>query len=232
LDAELEGSGQIVALPGTGTSTGGVTIGMPASLARRRPDIRQAEEALHAATAETGVAIASLYPDLSLSAQYGFRNTTSKYLFNWASRFYSVGPSISLPIFQGGSLIANIHLAKAEQAAAAITYRKTVLNALQEVENALAGFQQDQLRTQSLKQAADANNRSLALARDAYRHGIASFITVLDSERQVVQAQTQLTTAMVQQSTDLITLYKALGGGWEMNPPVIGTGDTKTGRDN
>lgn len=223
LNAELAVEGKIIALPDV------IAIGMPASLARRRPDIREAEENLHAATAETGVAIASLYPDLSLSAQYGLRNTTTKYLFNWASRFYSVGPSISLPIFNGGSLTANVHLAKAEQAAAAIAYRKAVLNALQEVENALVGFHQDQLRTQSLKNAADANARALALATNAYRHGLTSFITVLDSDRQEVQAQTQLTSALVQQSTDLITLYKALGGGWELNPPTITPEGEKVG---
>jgi len=213
LSAELAADGKLFVLPET------VAIGMPASLARRRPDIREAEASLHAATAQTGVAIASLYPDMSLSAQYGLRNTTTKYLFNWASRFYSAGPSISLPIFQGGSLTANVHLARAEQAAAAITYRKTVLNALSEVENALVSFHQDQLRTASLRRAAEATGRSLLLARNAYRHGLASFITVLDSDRQSVQMQSQLTTAMVQQSTDLIALYKALGGGWELNMP-------------
>ncbi|WP_243405521.1 efflux transporter outer membrane subunit [Solimicrobium silvestre] len=215
LNAELTIDGKIIALPDV------IAIGVPASLARRRPDIREAEENLHAATAETGVAIASLYPDLSLGAQYGLRNTTTKYLFNWASRFYSVGPSISLPIFQGGSLTANVHLAKAEQAAAAIMYRKTVLNALQEVENALISFHQDQLRAQSLKTATQANNRALALNSNAYQHGLINFITVLNSERQAVQTQTQWTTAQVQLSTDLITLYKALGGGWEINPPII-----------
>jgi multidrug efflux system outer membrane protein len=219
LNAELATEGDILALPLPLADN--IAIGMPASLARRRPDIREAEENLHAATAETGVAIASLYPDLSLSAQYGLRNTTTKYLFDWASRFYSVGPSISLPIFQGGSLTANVHLAKSEQAAAAITYRQTVLNALQEVENALVSFQQDQLRAQSLKTASLANNRALALSRDAYQHGLVSFITVLNSEHQAAQAQTDWTTAQVTQSTDLITLYKALGGGWELNPPII-----------
>lgn len=217
LNAELEIDGKILTLPDN------IAIGIPASLARRRPDIREAEENLHAATAETGVAIASLYPDLSLGAQYGLRNTTTKYLFDWASRFYTVGPSISLPIFQGGSLTANVHLAKAEQRAAAITYRQTVLNALQEVENALVSFQQDQLRTQSLQLAAQANNRALDLSGNAYRHGLVNFITVLNSEHQATQAQTEWITAEVTQSTDLITLYKALGGGWELNPPIIAT---------
>ena len=215
LNAELAIEGKILALPDN------IAIGMPASLARRRPDIREAEENLHAATAETGVAIASLYPDLSLSAQYGLRNSTTKYLFDWASRFYTVGPSISLPIFQGGSLTANVHLAKAEQSAAAITYRQTVLNALQEVENALVSFHQDQLRTQSLQTAALANIRALDLNSNAYRHGLVNFIAVLNREHQVTQAQTEWTAAQVTQSTDLITLYKALGGGWELNSPNI-----------
>jgi NodT family efflux transporter outer membrane factor (OMF) lipoprotein len=215
LSAELEVEGKILALPDN------VAIGMPASLARRRPDILEAEENLHMATAETGVAIASLYPDISLSAQYGVRNTTTKYLFDWASRFYTAGPTISLPIFQGGALTANVQLAKAEQKAAAITYRQTVLNALQEVENALVSFHQDRLRTRSLELASQASHRALTLNTNAYQHGLASFIVVLNSEHLATQAQTDWTMAQVTQSTDLITLYKALGGGWELTPPVI-----------
>jgi len=214
LNAELAeaGDGKIFALPNT------VAIGLPASLARRRPDIRQAEANLHAATAQTGVAIASLFPDVSLSAQYGVRNTSTKYLFNWASRFYTVGPSVSLPIFQGGALTANVHLARAEQEAAALEYRKTVLNALSEVENALVALDQDQAKSDALRRTVEASDRSLTLARHAYHGGLATFITVLDGQRQSAQAKVQLASALAQQSTDLVTLYKALGGGWEWQP--------------
>jgi len=209
LNAELAGNGRIFELPDT------VSVGLPATLARRRSDIREAEANLHAATAETGVAIASLFPDISLGAQYGVRNTSTKYLFNWASRFYTVGPSVSLPIFQGGALTANVHLARAEQEAAALEYRKTVLNALSEVENALVALDQDQAFTQAVKRTVEASDRSLTLGRNAYHSGIVAFTVVLDAERQSNQAKIQLVNAQIQQITDLLTLYKALGGGWE-----------------
>ena len=84
-----------------------IGIGIPSELARRRPDIREAEDNLHAATANVGVAVASFYPDISLTGSVGLRNTDASYLTNWSSLFYSFGPAVSLPIFEGGKLTAN-----------------------------------------------------------------------------------------------------------------------------
>ena len=129
-----------------------------------------------------------------------------------------LGPPVSLPIFQGGALTTNVHLARAEQDVAALEYRKTVLNALSEVENALVALDQDQAKSDALKRTVEASERSLTLARHAYHGGLATFITVLDGQRQSAQAKVQLASALAQQSTDLITLYRALGGGWEWQP--------------
>jgi NodT family efflux transporter outer membrane factor (OMF) lipoprotein len=208
LDSEF-GDGALPALPPT------VPTGVPASLARRRPDIRESEASLHAATAQVGVAVASLFPDVSLSGTFGLRNLSTGYLFNWDSHFYTMGSSVSVPIFQGGALVANVRLSRAQAAEAALQYRKTVLNALQEVEDGLTSLTEDAARTHSLQESVAANEKALDVNLDAYRHGLVTYITVLTVQIQTVQAQQQLAEAALTQSTDMVKLYKALGGGWE-----------------
>ncbi len=192
-------------------------IGMPADLARRRPDIREAEANLHAATAGEDVAIAQLYPDLTLSGSGGLRSTDIDTLTHWANHFYQAGPSISLPIFEGGEVTATIAMTDAAQKEAAIDYQKTVLNALEEVENDLAAYRNDKARQVSLTQTVKTAEDGLTLARDRYEHGLSSFIDVLNSENELVQAREQLTDAILSTTADVVDLYKALGGGWENN---------------
>jgi len=187
-----------------------VPVGLPSTLARRRPDIRRAE-----ATADVGVAVAQFYPDISLTGQVGTRATNASGLTHWSSLFYSFGPSISLPIFEGGSLVANLHLSQAQQQQAALEYRKTVLMALRDVDNALAVYRTDQARRAALGDSVAALQASFELARDSYRKGLVTFINVLDAERQLSDAQQQYTQGTTQVSTDLVALYKALGGGWQ-----------------
>jgi outer membrane protein, multidrug efflux system len=198
-----------------------VPVGLPSALARRRPDIRRAEQSLHAATAEVGVAVAQFYPDISLTGQVGTRAFTANGLTHWASLFYSFGPSISLPVFEGGSLVANLHLSQAQQQQAALDYRKAVLMALRDVDNALAVYRTDQARRASLADSVAAQQAAFELARDSYRKGIVTFINVLDAERQLGDAQQQYAQGTMQVSTDLVALYKALGGGWQ-----AGVGDS------
>jgi NodT family efflux transporter outer membrane factor (OMF) lipoprotein len=214
LDTQLGETGELPRLPAV------VPVGLPSTLARRRPDIRNSEDALHAATAQIGVAVASFYPDISLSGTYGLRNTGTRYLFDWSSNFYTFGPKISIPIFQGGALVASVRLSRAQAAEAAFNYRKIVLSALQDVEDGLSELQTDALRSAALKEAVTADQRALDVDSDAYRHGIISYINVLTVQIQVVQARQQLAQALLTQSTDLIKLYKALGGGWEDAPQV------------
>ena len=209
LDNELFAPKAMPALPQI------VPVGIPATLARRRPDIRQAEATLHAQTANIGVSVAQLFPSLSLTGQLGVRNTDVSYLDNWSSHFYSVGPSLSIPIFQGGRLVSSVKLARAQQASAALDYRQTVLTALQDVENALVSYRADQARVTALDETTGSLQRAFDLASDSYRQGISTFIDVLDAQRQLAQAQEQATQARMQSALDLVALYKALGGGWE-----------------
>jgi outer membrane protein, multidrug efflux system len=211
-DAALETAGRLPDLPQT------VPVGIPSTLARRRPDIRNSEQALHAATAQVGVSVASLFPQLSLTGSLGLRNTDTRYLFDWASKFYSAGPSISLPIFNGGALIASVRLSRAEAAAAALSYRSTVLSALQEVEDGLSSLREDGERYASLNTTVAADQRALEIDLDAYRHGLVTYVTVLTLQLQTVQARQQLVQAELTQIIDLIKLYKALGGGWQASP--------------
>lgn len=208
-DAEFGEPGDLPQLPQR------VPVGIPSDLARRRPDIRNSEAALHAATAEIGVAVASVFPRVSLSGTLGLRNTDTKYLFDWASKFYTVGPAVSVPIFQGGALVANVKLTRTEAAAAALSYRSTVLGALQEIEDGLANLREDARRSTSLHESVIADQRALDINLDAYRHGIVTYITVLTLQLQTVQARQQLAQAQLTQSIDLVKLYKALGGGWQ-----------------
>ncbi|APR35830.1 efflux transporter outer membrane subunit [Paraburkholderia sp. SOS3] len=195
-----------------------VATGLPSTLARRRPDIRRAEANLHAATANVGVAVAQFYPDISLTGQIGLRGTHASDLARWSHLFYSFGPSVSLPIFEGGALVSNLKVTKAQQAEAALEYRKTVLLALRDVDNALAVYRTDQTRRTSLERSAAAQQDAFDLARESYRKGLTNFIDVLDAERQLSQVRQQYAQSTTQVSTDLVALYKALGGGWEQTP--------------
>ncbi|WPJ35606.1 TolC family protein [Burkholderia mallei] len=139
-------------------------------------------------------------------------------LAHWSHLFYAFGPSVSLPIFEGGALVANLRLSQAQQAQAALGYRRAVLLALRDVDNALAAYRTDQTRRDALRDAAAAERTTFELARDSYRHGLVSFIDVLDAERELSQARQQYVQGSLQLTTDLVSLYKALGGGWQPVP--------------
>jgi NodT family efflux transporter outer membrane factor (OMF) lipoprotein len=209
LDDMLSAAGPLPTIPKM------VDIGLPSTLARRRPDIREAEAQLHAATANVGVAVASFYPDISLTGSLGLRATDASYLTNWASHFYSVGPSVSLPIFEGGKLKASLQLARAQEAEAALGYRGTVLNALREVEDALVAYRTDQATRDKTAETVKSGELTLYLAHSRYDNGLSDFIQVLDAERTLVAAKQQLVQADVTLAADVVALYKALGGGWE-----------------
>ena len=209
LDTELTEAGAIPPVPPV------VPVGLPSELARRRPDIRAAEAQLHAATADIGVAVADFYPKIQLSGSIGLQALQAKDLGNWGARQYGFGPTISLPIFEGGRLRATLELRKAEQREAAIAYRQAVLTALGDVSNALTSYDQEQTRRAQLQVAVQANQRAVALATQRYRQGISSFIDVLDAQRQQLTAEQQLADSTTTVSTDLVALYKALGGGWD-----------------
>ncbi|MHB8813497.1 MAG: efflux transporter outer membrane subunit [Steroidobacteraceae bacterium] len=192
-----------------------VPIGLPSDLARRRPDIRQAEANLHAATAEVGVAVSNYFPQLTLTAEGGFQSEGLSQLIRTASRFASIGPAIELPIFEGGRLRATVRLQRVKAREAAVAYAQTVLAALHQVEDALAAYAADQSRRASLETAVTASRNARLLARERYQSGVASFIDVLDAERTEEQNEVSLADAQTAVSADLVQLYRALGGGWE-----------------
>jgi multidrug efflux system outer membrane protein len=198
-----------------------VPIGMPSDLARRRPDIRRAEAELHAATANIGVATADLYPRLTMTGSFGLQALRFNKLGDWASKFYNFGPSLQIPVFNGVTY-ANISVQEVRQKEAALTYKTTVLSALHDVENAVSSYQAEQVRLRALQRSALANEHSLSLAQQRYRAGLSSFLDVLDAERRLYASQTEVARSSVTISTNLIAIYKALGGGWTETGGVPG----------
>jgi NodT family efflux transporter outer membrane factor (OMF) lipoprotein len=209
LRAELESAREVPPPPPE------IPIGLPGDLARRRPDIRTAEANLHAATARVGVAVAQLYPNLTFNASIGTQSQRFPQLATWASRFFQVGPSLDIPIFEGGKLRATVHLQEAEEKEAAVDYAKTVLSAVHDVENALVAYSAEQERRRSLLETESRNRSALELARERYRNGITTFLDVLDAQRTLLQTELTLADSTQSVSTDLVALYKALGGGWQ-----------------
>ena len=196
-----------------------VPIGIPAELARRRPDIRRAEAQLHAQTADIGVSVAAFYPTVQLNGTLVLDSLTLNNLWKSSSLQYAAGPTISVPIFEGGKLKSLLELSKAQQQEAAITYRKTVLQAWHDVVNALVAYRAEQQRRGHLAEQVAHSKEALTLARARYSDGVADFTTVLDIARTMLQAQQQYVQSTVNVSIDLVQLYKALGGGWESAYP-------------
>ncbi len=209
LRAELEAARPVPPVPPR------VPIGVPSELARRRPDIREAEAQLHVATANVGVAVASFYPRVTLSGALNFESLSIRDLGFWSARAYTFGPSISLPIFQGGQLRGQLLLNQGRQQEAAVNYQKTVLQAWQDVDNALTAYADDQRKRDAVQRSVLSYQRALGLAQQQYAHGLQTFLNVLDAERGLFNARGQLASSTTAVSSDLVQLYNALGGGWE-----------------
>ena len=192
-----------------------VPVGLPSDLVRRRPDIRVAEAQWHAATAQIGVAKSDLFPQFSLTGGVNYQSDLARTLFAGSSRLWTVGPSVNWPIFQGGSIAANVRLQKALSQQAAITHRQTVLQALEEVENALIAFAKEWDHRQALTEAVTQNRRAVDLSMQLYTQGTTDFLSVLDAQRSLYVSENALSQSKASISTDLVALYKALGGGWE-----------------
>jgi len=192
-----------------------VPIGLPSELVQRRPDIRKAEAQLHAATASIGMAKADFYPRISLNGSAGFQSLQLSNLATWASGQYVVGPSITLPIFEGGRLKGTLHLREAQQQEAAIVYKRTVLDAWREVDDALVVYDAEQRRRDRLKKVVSLNQNALSIARQRYKAGAIDFLDVLNVQKQLLDAQSQLEQSQAEAAANLITLCKVLGGGWE-----------------
>jgi NodT family efflux transporter outer membrane factor (OMF) lipoprotein len=212
LEAELDKTAPIPPAPPV------VPIGLPADLIRQRPDIREAEDRLHAATAEVGVAVADLFPRVTLNAEGGYQSETLASLTGWASRFLTAGPAIELPVFDAGQRRAVVRLQETRQKAAAVAYAQAVLSALHEVDDTLIAYGEDQRRGDALARTVGRDQTALDLARQRYAAGVGDFIDVLDAERSLQQGELQLTDAQASVSADLVALYRSLGGGWREAP--------------
>ena len=199
-----------------------VPVGLPSELARRRPDIRIAEAQLHAATANIGVAIAEFYPSVRLNGSPTLQALEPKDIFKGTSlQYMNLGPSVTLPIFEGGRLKSNLVLQEKKQQEAAIAYHKAVLSAWHDVVNALTAYKAEQMRRERLKAQVGHARQALSLARARYEQGVAEFTTLLDDARTVLQAEQEYAQSTTNVSVDLIALYKALGGGWELTYPDV-----------
>lgn len=194
-----------------------VPVGVPSELARRRPDIRIAEAKLHAATANTGVATADFYPRVTLT---GFGMLQGLQLSSLAglatAEAYSIGPSVTLPIFDGGARKRTLELREAQQQEAALFYQRTVLGALHDVDNALTAYGAEQRRHAKLEASVAQGRKALGLARLRYEQGVTDFLQVLTAQRVLLTSEQELANSTSAISTNFVQLYKALGGGWSL----------------
>jgi multidrug efflux system outer membrane protein len=199
-----------------------LAIGIPADVLSNRPDVRRAERELAAQSARIGVATADLYPKLTLGGSIGFETLNmndSPTSQTWSS---NVGPGITWAIFRAGAIRQNIEVQTALHEQALIAYEAAILSALEDIENALVAYAEEQNRRDSLQEAAEAAQRAAELAKLNYESGLADFNNVLDAQRSLFSFQDQLAQSNATVTSNLIRLYKALGGGWKSLCPDEG----------
>ncbi|NPD70314.1 efflux transporter outer membrane subunit (plasmid) [Lichenicola cladoniae] len=210
LAAELEETATALSVPPV------VPVGLPSALLRRRPDIREAEASLHAATANTGVAVAAFYPDVSLTGQFDENGRIVGNAFSLPSRAFTFGPSIDLPLFEGGRLVGTLRLRRSQQRQAALSYRNTVLTAWRDVDDAMTAYDHARRTRDDVALTVDADRKALSAATQGFQQGAVDFLNVTNAEASLLSGEDQLATANTNLETDLVSLYKALGGGWQI----------------
>ena len=213
LAADLDEPGSVPAAPGR------EILASPADTIRHRPDLRVAERRLAAATALQGSAIAEFFPKISLSAFVGLRNTDLEGLFKSAAFSYGTAANLLQPLLNFGRIRAGVDLAQAKQQEAYYAYEKAVLEALRETETALARYLKEEIRRQTLARAVADQHESVRLSQLRYQEGVTSFLDVLDSQRALFVAEIELARSEASASTNLIAVYKSLGGGPDAMPP-------------
>lgn len=191
-----------------------IPVGLPSELARRRPDIRQAEARMHLAAASVGVAEGDFYPRIVLSGNVGFQSLQLADFGSWGSRNFGIGPQLSLPIFEGGRLRGMLHLRQAQEQEAALNYQKTVLRAWQEIDDSMSLYNANQLQQHKLENAVQQNRIALGTAREQYKAGAVDFVSVLTVQRALLASQEQFVDSSTAQTLALVGLYRSLGGGF------------------
>lgn len=192
-----------------------VATGIPADILRQRPDIRYAERKLAAQTAKIGIAKADLYPSFTISGALGYQALESGEFFSSDSFFFNIGPSFRWNFFQGWRIREQIKVEDARTEQLLLSYERVILNALNETENAFIAFIQQKIQYEYLIQAVDAAKRTLVLATSLYKDGLTDFQNVLDAQRELFAAENKMVDAQGKAGTNLVRLYKALGGGWD-----------------
>jgi NodT family efflux transporter outer membrane factor (OMF) lipoprotein len=201
---------------GKSTTTGApalpdLALGLPSEVARRRPDIRAAEARLHRATANIGVAQADLYPSISLGAHLGLESYLSGEFSDWGSRAWSIGPSLSLPLFDHGRRKSVVELRKLEQQEAAVNFQQTVLKAWQEIDDALNAYTAERQQARQLAERARSAGDAYKLALARYEGGAVDYTVALDSQRRYLQARRDLAASEGRLATRYVTVNKAIG---------------------
>jgi NodT family efflux transporter outer membrane factor (OMF) lipoprotein len=195
-----------------------IPVGLPSQLLERRPDILQAERTLVAANARIGEARAHFFPALSITGQGGLQTVEFTNWFSAGSWNYSIGPSVTLPIFLGGTNVARLNAAQSRYEQLLENYQQTILLAFREVADLLVSIRQRTEQLEHQREQVRAAQAASALAEVRYRKGLVIYLDVLDAQRTVLAAETQLVQTERARLTDMVSLFKALGGGWE--PPV------------
>jgi len=188
-----------------------LALGLPSEVALRRPDIRAAEAQLHRATASIGVAQAELYPSVRLGAKFGYESYLQGEFIDWGSRTWSVGPSMSLPLFDHGRRKSIVQLRELEQQEAAVNYQRTVLQAWQEIDDALNSYAAERQQEQELQTRRDSLCQAYELSQARYKGGATDLTSLLDSQRAYLQAQLDLVLSQGQLSKKFIVVNKVLG---------------------
>jgi len=191
-----------------------VPVGLPAELLARRPDLRQSRVAIIAAAARVGAAKADLFPKIVLTGAAGRQSTGLSGFTLGAGNFFSFGPGITVPIFEGGKIRANIAARKQQLAEAQTRYESAVLIALRETEDSLTAYGREQRRREKLLGAVESSERATQLATELYTRGLTDFLSVLDAQREQLASEDSLVQSDTAVLTDLVALYKSLGGGW------------------
>lgn len=192
-----------------------IPAGLPSELLRRRPDILEAEQNLIAANAQVGVAKANFYPVFKLTGAAGFESYDLKSALDWQNRVWSLGPSVSVPLFEGGRLSASLAQTKARYDELTHTFRSTVLTAVREVEDELSDLRHRAQAGEALNQAVVASREYLRLSEVQYKAGTANFLVVIDANRTLLTNQLSAVQVQSQRNIATVLLIKALGGGWD-----------------
>jgi multidrug efflux system outer membrane protein len=197
---------------------GAVPAGLPSDLLERRPDIREAEQSLAAATANIGAAKALLFPRIALTGSYGVASTDFDDLFDGSSKSWNVIGNVLQPIFEGGRNRRRVEITESQQRQALYAYENTVLGAFRETEDALVTYRTAGAQRTAQGSRVLAERKVLELAELRYRGGVAAYLEVLDAQRSLFDAELEEAQAIGNQLIALVRLYKSLGGGWPMNP--------------